>query len=168
MTSFNDLAAARYSVRSFKAQSVEKEKEALIIEAGRAAPTAKNLQPQRIKVITGDDLLKVDACTPCRFGAPLVFMVCYDTNVCWVRSFDKAKSGQVDASIVTTHMLFAAQDLGLGTVWVMHFDPAKAIEEFKLPENIIPVALLPVGYISDEAKPGPMHEVRQGLDITLF
>ena len=78
MTTFNDLAQARFSVRKYRSQPIETEKLILILEAGRAAPTACNNQPQRVKVITDPaDLEKVDKCTPCRFRAPAVLLVCY-------------------------------------------------------------------------------------------
>ncbi|MDR1409133.1 MAG: nitroreductase family protein [Oscillospiraceae bacterium] len=121
-SSFNELANARYSVRSFKLHPIGDEKIAAILEAGRIAPTACNYQPQRIKVITGGDLEKVDACSPCRFGAPTVLLVCYDKNISAKRSsFDNKELGEIDVSIVTTHLMFAAHEQGLGSCWVAHF-----------------------------------------------
>lgn len=167
--SFLELASSRYSVRSFKAQPIEPETLAQVLEAGRIAPTAHNDQPQRIMVISGpDDLVKIDECTPCRFKAPTVLMVCYDRDACWKRKFDGADSGEVDSAIVTTHLMLAAQDAGLGTCWVMFFDPVKLRENFTLPENIIPVALLPVGYPADDAVPAKFHEQRLPLDSLLI
>ena len=168
MTSFFELAASRYSVRRFSPREIEPEKIAQILEAGRIAPTAHNDQPQRIKAITGGDLEKVDECTSCRFKAPVVLLICYDKNVCWKRPFDGANSGEIDASIVTTHMMLAAQDLGLGTCWVMYFDPVKTSELFSLPENVVPVAMLPVGYPSEDAAPSRLHGSRLDLDKILI
>ena len=169
MSSFFELAANRYSVRSFDQKGIEPEKLAQVLEAGRVAPTAHNDQPQRIKVITAaEELAKVDECTRCRFGAPAVLLICYDKNTCWKRSFDEALSGEVDASIVTTHMMLAAEELGLGTCWVMYFNPAKAIELFALPENIIPVAMLPMGYKSESAAPSERHADRQNIEKLLL
>ena len=168
MTSFFELAASRYSVRRFDPRNIEPEKIAQILEAGRIAPTAHNDQPQRIKVITGEDLAKVDECTSCRFKAPAVLLVCYDRNACWKRPFDGANSGEVDASIVATHLMLAAQDLGLGTCWVMYFDPAKTSELFSLAEDIVPVAMLPVGYPSEDAAPSKLHGSRFELDRILI
>ena len=169
MSTFLELAASRYSVRKYDARAIEPEKLAQILEAGRIAPTAHNDQPQRIKVITTpDDLAKVDECTRCRFGAPTVLLICYDKTACWKRSFDSALSGEVDASIVTTHMMLAAQDLGLGTCWVMYFNAEKAIEQFALPENIIPVAMLPVGYPAEGSTPSGMHDSRLEVERILI
>jgi len=169
MTSFLQLAKDRYSVRSFKPTPIEQEKMAHILEAGRVAPTARNSQPHRIMVITDPEALaKTDDCTPCRFGAPVMLLICYDKNVTFKRPFDGACSGEVDASIVTTHLMMAAQELGLGTCWVMYFDPAKAIEHFALPEHIVPVAFLPVGYPADDAAPSPKHADRMPLEDILL
>lgn len=166
---FLELAAERYSVRNFNSQEVESEKLAQILEAGRIAPTACNNQPQRIKVITSaEDLAKVDKSTPYRFGAPVVLLICYDKTACWKRKFDGAASGEVDASIVTTHLMLAAQDLGLGACWVMHFDPVKTTELFALPENIAPVAFLPIGYPAQNAVPSERHSDRKPLSDILL
>ena len=169
MTSFFDLAASRYSVRSYEDRSIEPDVLAQVLEAGRIAPTAHNDQPQRIMVLTdAGDLAKVDECTRCRFGAPAVLLICYDKDVCWKRPYDGALSGEVDASIVTTHIMLAAHDLGLGTCWVMYFDAAKAVEVFGLPENIIPVAMLPIGFPAGDARPSPMHGNRVEIGSILL
>ncbi|GHU90415.1 nitroreductase [Clostridia bacterium] len=168
--SFQQLATDRYSVRTYKTTPVEQEKIDKILELGRIAPTARNNQPQRIKVIqTAEELAIVDEFTPCRFGAPLVLLVCYDKTVCApAPAFGTGGTGQVDASIVTSHLLFAAEELGLGTLWVMHFDPEKASELFGLPENIVPMAVLDVGYPADDAKPAPPHSQREPLAAMLL
>ena len=113
-------------------------------------------------------MAKVDECTPCRFGAPAVLLVCYDKSVCWKREFDGASSGEVDASIITSHMMLAAQDLGLGSCWVMYFDPVKTIELFALPDTIVPVAMLPVGYPAKDAAASEGHLNRLPLEKILF
>ena len=166
---FIELAKARYSVRSYKSQPIEPDKLTHVLEAGRIAPTACNNQPQRIKIITESaDLSKVDECTPCRFGAPVVLLVCYDKIVCWKRKFDGACSGEIDAAIVTTHLILAAHEAGLGTCWVMYFDLAKTIELFNLPENIIPVAFLPIGYPEGDAIPADGHGQKMAMDRILL
>ena len=161
MSDFMKLARERYSVRSYSQRAIKPEILNQVLEAGQVSPTACNNQPQRIKVITAhDDLAKVDKCTPCRFGAPTVLLICYDDKLAWERQFDGAHSGEVDASIVTAHMMLAAHDLGLGTCWVMYFDPAKATSLFALPNGIIPVAMLPIGYPAEYAAPSKQHEDR--------
>jgi nitroreductase len=167
--SFQQLATDRYSVRTFKADPVSQEQIDAILQAGRIAPTACNNQPQRIKVIqNADELAKIDECTTCRFDAPLVLLICYDSSASWVRPFDKENSGTVDASIVTTHLTLQAAELGLGSTWVMYFDPAKIKSAFNLPENIVPVALLPIGHPAEEAKPAPLHSSKKPIESILI
>ena len=84
-------------------------------------------------------------------------LVCYNKNETWTRKYDGAQSAPVDACIVTTHMMLMAHTLGVGSTWVMHFDPSKMREAFKIPENIEPVALLVMGYPADDAAPLDMH-----------
>jgi nitroreductase len=166
---FKELAVSRYSVRKFKPTMVEKEKLDIVLEAGRNAPTAANKQPQRIVVIcNAEGHKKIDNCTRCRFNAPVVLLICFDKNESWERPYDGERSGWVDASIVTTQMMLQAADLGLGTTWVMHFDAAKLVGEFQLPENIVPVAILPLGYPADDAVPNENHLKRLPREKLVF
>ncbi|MDR2739180.1 MAG: nitroreductase family protein [Treponema sp.] len=162
---FKGLAASRYSVRQYKDKPVEKEILEAILETGRIAPTAGNRQPQRILAVTeAEGLKKIDLCTSCRYGAPAVFIVCYDKNECWVRKYDDAKSGEIDVGIVTTQLMYQAVELGLGTLWVMFFDPAKLIVEFAIPKNLVPTALLTLGYPADNAAPADRHTHRHPME----
>lgn len=166
---FLNLAKERYSVRKFSDKRIEAEKIELILEAGKLAPTACNFQPQRILVIDDEvSLNKLKNCTPYHFDAPLAILICYDNTISWKRKYDNKDSGDIDASIVTTHMMLEVTNLDLGTTWVGHFDPELIKITFKLPENIIPVALLPIGYPAEDSQPNPNHDKRYDLDKTVF
>ncbi|MDR2672959.1 MAG: nitroreductase family protein [Coriobacteriales bacterium] len=161
MKDFATLIQERYSTRSFKPDAIDADKVAVLLEAARVAPTAHNNQPQRIKVLSSQaELALVDEFTPCRFGAPLVFVVSFDKQTAWKRPFDGVDSGVVDSSIVTTHLMLQAADIGLASVWVMYFDAVKASELLGLADGLLPVAVLPVGYPADDAKPSPFHAER--------
>ena len=162
---FQRLVQQRWSVRKFRTDVLPDEVVTQILTAGQAAPTAHNLQPQRIFVIRSAEAKeKLARCTRCHFDAPVVLMVCYDKNVSWKRKYDGADSGAVDASIVTTHMMLAAEAQSVGTCWVMHFKPAAVRSEFALPDELEPVALLPMGYPAEDAAPIPMHFERKPLN----
>jgi nitroreductase len=166
---FINLAEERYSLRTFSNKPVEKEKLDLVLRAGQVSPTACNNQPQRILVIENEEALeKLKKCTKYHFNAPMALLVCYDKNVSWKRAFDGDDSGVVDASIVATHMMLQAAEIGLGTTWVGFFDPALIIKEFNLPGNFVPVALLPIGYPSEDAKPFPGHNQRNSIEESVF
>ncbi len=67
------------------------------------------------------------------YGAPLALVVCADHADSWKRSFDGKDAADIDATIVTTHMMLAAADLGLDSIWVCHFDPDGVRSDFGLP-----------------------------------
>lgn len=165
---FLRLAENRYSVRSFSDKEVEREKLDAILRAGQAAPTACNLRPQKILVIQSAEALgKFRKCTVCHLNAPLAILTCYDKDICWKREYDGKASGDIDAAIVTTHMMLEAAELGIGSTWVMHFIPDAVREEFELPESYVPVSILAMGYPAEDAKPYPSHSEIKPINETV-
>ena len=161
---FLTLAKNRYSVRKFKDKPIEKEKLDAILKAGSLAPTGCNKQPQRILVIESEEARrKLQKCTTCHFNAPVILLICADTQNCWTRPFDGKNIAEIDATIVTTHLMLEAAEQGLGSTWVAYFDPAKVVEEFNVPDKLVPVALLPIGYAADDAAPAAQHNSRVPL-----
>ena len=156
---FLDLAAGRYSVRRFKTKPVDERHIERILEAARLAPTAHNYQPQEIIVVRSEEgLEKLRRCTECHYHAPLAFIISYRRDKAWQREYDGKCSGDVDASIVTTHMMMEAASLGLGSTWVMYFIPEAVSCEFELSDNTVPVAILLVG--EPDMAPSPNHTKR--------
>lgn len=158
MDSFLELAHDRFSCRKYSDQPVEPEKVEAIIEAGYVAPTAKNLQPVRIwRLDTHEALEKARACTDYHYNAPVILAVGGKPDEAWVRPSDGKNYCVVDASIVGTHMILAAHDLGLRSVWVGWFDSPALKAAFPEMEPYEMVALLPIGYAAEDAKPAPRH-----------
>ena len=162
---FEKLIKERYSVRKFKPEHLEKDIIEKILDAAHKAPTGCNYQPQRILVLNKDESIdKLKKCTKCHFDAPTAMLVCYNEEESWTRPYDKAQSAPVDAAIVTTHMMLAAHNTGVGCCWVMHFDPFLIKEAFNIPENIKPLALLVMGYPAEDAKPLELHSKFRPLE----
>lgn len=161
---FLELAESRFSVRAFSDRKVEKNVIEKILRAGQAAPTACNFQPQRILVIESEEALaKFRKCTRSHFNAPLAILVCFDREACWKRDYDGKPSGEIDASIVCTHMMLEAASLGVGSTWVMHYIPEAVREEFELPENLESTALLVMGYPAEGVQPSPLHDQSRSI-----
>lgn len=166
---FEKVITERYSVRKFENKHLEKEVIDKIIHAGHIAPTGCNYQPQRILVLNTDDSIeKLKKCTKCHFDAPCAMLVCYSKDETWKRPYDGALSAPIDASIVTTYMMLEAQNIGVGSCWVMHFNPFSMRETFNIPENIEPVALLVMGYPHKDASPIEMHSKFRPIDEVVF
>ena len=142
---FLTLAKKRFSVRKFEDRPVEKEAYDAIIEAGRWAPTAKNIQPFKVYAL----------------HAPVVLILCEDTPNAWVNPFDDFNSSSLDMGIFVSHLMMEAEELGLGTTCVCWFDTAKVKKEFAIPGGLQPRILLPVGYPAADVQPGPMHPHRK-------
>ena len=165
---FKQLIEERYSVRSFKQEHLPQDFIDKILEAGHVAPTGCNNQPQRILVLNTDEAIeKLKGCTKCHFNAPTAMLVCHNKEESWKRVYDGALSSPVDAVIVATHMMLAAQNEGVGSCWVMHFNPEAIRTTFNIPENIEPVALLVMGYPSEDAKPLDMHSTYRDMTETV-
>ena len=165
---FKEVVKNRYSCKKFSDRKVEEEKLQAILEAGRVAPTAKNLQEQRIYVLQTERALKaVDKLTPCRYNAPTVLAVAYDTTNVFTYPGGKRNSGIEDATIVATHMLLAAADEGVDSCWINFFDPEQAAAALDLPEHEEILMLLDLGYAAEGAGPLANHGSRKPLDETV-
>lgn len=165
---FKKAVESRYSCKKFDGRPVEAAQLVAILEAGRLASTAKNLQEQRIYVVQSEEgLAKIDAITRCRYGASTVIVVAYDKENVFTYPGGARDSGVEDASIVATHMLLAAADEGVDSCWVNLFDPAEAVGELGLPENEEVLMLLDLGYAHEDAAPLKNHYSRKALSETV-
>ena len=162
------LVQARYSCKKYSDRPVEAEKLNAILEAGRAAPTAKNLQEQHIYVLQSKEALaKMDAVTPCRYGAGTVLAVAFDKTNVFTYPGGKRDSGVEDATIVATHMILAAANEGVDSCWINFFDPEKLAASLGLPENEEILMLMDLGYAAEGAGPLPNHSSRKPLSDTV-
>ena len=165
---FREVAKNRYSCKKYDGRQISEEQLEAILEAGRLAPTAKNLQEQRIYVVQSEEgLAKIDSLTPCRYGAKTVIMVAFDKNNVFTYPGEKRDSGVEDATIVATHLLLAAKDAGVESCWINFFDPDKAREIFGLPENEEVLMLLDLGFAAEGAGPLANHSSRKPLEETV-
>ena len=165
---FSELVRERYSCKKYDGRQITEEQLDAILEAGRLAPTAKNLQEQRIYVVqSAEGLAKIDQITPCRYGAPTVILVAYDKENVFVYPGEKRDSGIEDAAIVATHMMLAAKAAGVDSCWLNFFDPERAAETFGLPEKEEVLMLLDLGYAAEGAGPLENHGKRKELSETV-
>ena len=168
---FLEMTKQRYSERFFDpSKPVEQAKLDRILEAGRQAPTAANMQPQRFYLLRSPEVLKKteEACFSRFYGAPVAVLVCYDLDSTWHNSRETLlpnyNSGEQDCAIAATQMMYAAEEQGVHTIWIRGFD-ARAIQQvLGLPATMIPAMILPLGYPNDDSAPSPMHSQRKPMD----
>ena len=160
---FESVIRDRQATRKYDGTKVDRETLNKILDAGRIAPTAKNLQPIKIFVVESDEgLEKIDKASPCRYGAGTVLLICGDKDVAYTKG--DYSTYEMDASIVTTHMMLEATNLGIDNIWVEMFDEKVLCSEFNLASNLVPVVVLPLGYKTDDCPASPNHNKRKDLD----
>lgn len=144
----------RRSIRKFKSTPIPSELIEKLLRAGMQAPSARNKQPWHFVIVTERDLLdKISVVHPYAYmlkEAPLGILICGDKNLEITVEYIVQ-----DCSAATQNMLLAAHDFGLGAVWLGIYPREPRIKALRkllnLPENIIPISMIAVGY-PDEIK----------------
>ena len=96
-----------------------------------------------------------------------MLLICTNTDESY-KAMDGNDSGPVDAAIVVTHMMMEAFDIGVGSCWVRGFDENQVRKVFDLPANLVPVAMLDLGYPAPGSHPWPGgHDKRRPLTETV-
>ena len=162
--SFIEIAKMRYSVRKYSDRAVESEKLEKIIEAAHVAPTAANLQPVKLIVVQSEEGLNKLGKAANTYDAPIAIIVCADHSKAWIRPFDGKKTTDIDATILTDHMMHEATELGLGTCWVCYFKADIISKEFRLPDNLEPINILAIGY-ADEIPADSNRHVKERIAV---
>lgn len=151
-----DCIASRRSVRKYLDVPVEAEKLARVLNAGRLAPSAGNLQDWKFVVVSEPGKVrKIAECCLKQFWietAPLVIVVCAELEK--TKRFYGERGmefyGVQDCAAATTQMLLAANDQGLGACWVGAFDDAKLRKCLEIPDEVKPLAVVTLGYADEK------------------
>jgi nitroreductase len=164
--SFYELAKSRYSCRSYSSKNISKEQVEKVLECARIAPSAANVQPWHFFAINKSPLF--DQIASCYAGAwiktaPVIIVACGNHAVSWRRS-DGKDHCDIDLAIAIDHITLAASDMGLATCWICKFDAMKCADLLKLPFNLSPIALIPLGYPEVKNNYHERHLVRKSLD----
>jgi nitroreductase len=162
---FFDAVKSRHSIRAFAATTVERDKLQAILEAANRAPSAGNLQAYEIYLATkaADRSALARAALEQWFvgGAPVVLVFCAHP----ARSAPRYGQRGVrlyaiqDATIACAFAMLAATALGLATVWVGAFDDDAVRRAIRAPAEIVPVAILPVGYAAERPEITPRRRL---------
>ncbi len=161
----------RRSVRKFSDQTIEPEKLEAVLEAVRQAPSWSNLQCWQLVVVKNQETrekisqlsfvesffstfgYKSNPAQKALAQAPVVVVACADPK----KSGDlhEQQYYMADIGIAMQNFMLAANDLGLGCVFVGVFQEAQLRELLAIPKEIKIVGLFPIGYPAGEAKSGP-------------
>ena len=166
MNTFIELAKKRYSCRAFNDKTISRQTLEKVLECARIAPSATNAQPWRFVVVS--ELPLRDQLIGCYARkwletAPVIIVACGNHDESWRRA-DGKDHCDIDLAIAIDHITLAATDNGLATCWICKFDAIKCAELLKLPSNISPVALIPIGFPTENNNYSEKHLVRKSLD----
>jgi nitroreductase len=182
-----NLFFKRRTIRRFSSKPVPEEVVQRIVEAGQRAPTACNLQTYSV-IWVRDDKLKNKVLDACKISgaireAPIIFVICADVyrlsqvldylghNHCFRHGHGYLIKFMsiMDACFVAENMTMAAECLGLGSVYIgSAFANDELIETLKLPENVIPLTLLCVGYPNEQPPTRPRWPLSSILHIDSY
>jgi len=151
----SDIIEKRRSIRSYQDKDVSDEKIYDMLEAGMLAPSAGNEQPWHFIIIDDKNIInKIPDIHPYSKMISQVkkaILVCADLNHTkyegyWVQ----------DCAAATENILLKGVELNLGTVWLGIYPDEERVAKFKnlfkLPADIIPFSLIPVGYPAQDKK----------------
>ncbi|MBU2591323.1 MAG: nitroreductase family protein [Nitrospinota bacterium] len=161
---FYDTLVSRSSVRVYQDREIEEEKIALLLETLRLSQSAANRQPWHFILLKKgeerkgfEELLHRETFKK----APLILVACADPDSGWERKYDGERYAVVDVTIAVTDMIAVANSLGLGTCWIASFDPPRLKEVLGIPDNIVPVGIITIGYSDESEEKG--ETVRKSL-----
>jgi nitroreductase len=152
---FQELIRVRRSIRGFRPDPVPEDVLQRVLSAGRIAPTACNLQPFQLIVVTSAETRHRMQAVYARdwfWQAPVIVVGCAEPAKAWKRN-DGWNAVEIDLAIVLDHIILAATEEGLGTCWVCAFDEAKAKEILGVPPEVRILAMTPLGYPADSPRP---------------
>jgi len=165
----------RRSIRRYKPDPVREEDLQVILEAARWAPSWRNTQCWRFIVVRDPEVKAKLAGTlniwpdnraiPAIRSAPVVIAACAELGKSGYHegkpATDKGDWFMFDVALAMQNLVLAAYSLGLGTVHVGFFDARKAAEILQLPEGIVIVEMIPLGYPDEEPKPKSRRELSE-------
>ena len=96
------------------------------------------------------------------YKAPCYLVCGYNLDEVWRNDLDgDRESGDIDVSIVITHMMLMAEELGLGACWIGRITPELVKKNLDIPENVKVVAVLSLGYHREDDRPSKLHTIRR-------
>ncbi|MEO0092255.1 MAG: nitroreductase family protein [candidate division WOR-3 bacterium] len=169
---FYDVIRTRKSIRAYKPDPIPDEVLNRILEAGRLAPSAKNIQPWKFIVIK-DQQIKKDLVSACRnqefIGqAPVVICAVALEKIAWGRMGGYWSSYPVDVAIALEHIILAAANEGLGTCWIGAYDENEVKKILRIPEDVKIIALTPIGYPAQDPSPKPRKPLSEIISFDTF
>ena len=144
----------RRSIRKFRSDIVKDEDIEILLKAAMSAPSACNKQPWEFYVVKNEEKLSLVKSSGryTNMNANVAIVVCGNTDRCLSKK-DNDFFIQ-DCSSAITHILLCAESLGLGSLWCGAYPMDSVVKKLRdalsLPDNIIPLGIVYLGYKDEE------------------
>jgi len=152
---FYEAVRARYSCRSYRPDPIPDEVVDRMMDAVRRAPSARNVQPWMLILVTDADLRRRlgEACCNQTFvgAAPLVVVACATGTPC--KMGGTVSTQMVDIGIAMEHLALAAAVEGLGSCWIGAFEHDAVRSLLGVPDDVSVGAVMPLGFAADQPSP---------------
>ena len=161
-----DSILSRRSIRKYQTKDIPDDVLNQILEVGRQAPSAANRQPIRFVIVNNHEIAKEfssDLFNRFIKDAPVIIVGCADVN-----SLLTGKWAVVDATIAMQSMVIAAWTLGVGSCWIGAFNEKKVKEFLRIPDKWKVVALVTLGYPSEQSKPKKKKDFEDMFNFNIF
>jgi nitroreductase len=163
-----DVIKNRRSVRSFKKTPIEQQKLDAVLKAAEWAPSAGNAQARDLILVSDPGTKEKLASAALGQGfvseAPIVLVVCANRGRSAKRYGQRGRDlySVQDATAAVENMLLAVHSMGLGACWVGAFDEDAVKDLLSIPEDVSPIAIVPIGYPAEEphapSRKLPLHD----------
>ena len=169
-----NLIKKRKSIRAYKSDIVNEEDIYNLLEAARWAPSAGNKQPVEIVIVKSVEQKEklIDGAYGQKFigQVPVVFVICANLDRSRERYGERGATlyAVQDAAAATQNILLMATALNYGTVWVGAFDEKIVSSILKLPKNVRPLAIIPIGRAAQDPSPRPRREIDEFVHHEIF
>ena len=163
--SIDDIILNRRSIRRYKEGEIPEDILHQILNAGRNAPSAGNMQPIHFIILKDPEIKKEIASTFSRFlkDSPVVIVGCAN-----IKALLTGRWAIIDTTIAMQNMVIAAWILGLGSCWIGAFNEKKVKEKLKIPDKWKVVALLTLGYPAEQPKPRKKKSFEKMFSLNSF
>ena len=163
----------RRSIRHYKSDPVDEEKLSAVLEAARWAPSWANTQCWKFVVVRHEEMRDrlSETCTPTNPArlaikqAPVLIVACAELGRSGYKEgeprTDKGDWYMFDVALAMQNFTLAAHSLDLGTVHVGLFDAQKAARILSVPQGVVVVEMMPLGYPEREGKAPPRKELSE-------
>lgn len=168
---FEEIIKKRQATRDYLNKNVSEDLIEKILTLANFSPSAGNLQARKV-IVVKDKILRGKLKATCRgfrrflIEPPVIFVVCSVPEESAIKYEERGRNlyALQDATIFASYLQLAAVSLGLACCWVGSFSEKEVSEILNLPENLVPVAMIPIGFSKEEVR----DKSRKALEEIIF